>query len=229
MPNKTITFKNEKCSGGKFSKKRITVLVCTNRDGSDKRKLLVIGKSKKPRCFKRGCLPPTITYANNKKAWMTGELFSKWLVDFDKEMTKEKRKILLIIDNCTAHNVDPTLNSIELLYLPPNTTSKLQPANQGIIQNMKVKYRARLVERLLVRCENNLPMEVDLLSGIQMFSGAWSDVRRETVENCWKHAFGKKVIRKKKGQKAAENEVQENDDPETEKEAEDEPRVDRKI
>jgi len=45
-PDKTLRFKGEKCSGGKSSKDRITVLVAANMTGTDKRKLLVIGKSK---------------------------------------------------------------------------------------------------------------------------------------------------------------------------------------
>jgi hypothetical protein len=43
-PDRTLTFKGEKCVGGKLSKEQITALVCANADGSEKRKLLVIGK-----------------------------------------------------------------------------------------------------------------------------------------------------------------------------------------
>ncbi|GBL87492.1 hypothetical protein AVEN_118415-1 [Araneus ventricosus] len=44
-PNKTLNFKGEKCVGGKLSKVRITILVCSNMNGSEKKKLTVIGKS----------------------------------------------------------------------------------------------------------------------------------------------------------------------------------------
>jgi hypothetical protein len=52
IPSKSLTFKGEKCSKGKQSKERITLLLCVNRTGSEKKNLLVIGKSAKPRCFK---------------------------------------------------------------------------------------------------------------------------------------------------------------------------------
>ena len=52
LPSHTLAFKGETCSGGKKSKVRLTVLVCANMSGTDKRKLLVIGKSQNPRCFK---------------------------------------------------------------------------------------------------------------------------------------------------------------------------------
>ena len=51
LPQKTLAFKGEQCVGGKNSKIRLTVLLCTNMDGTDKRKLLVIGKSKKATLF----------------------------------------------------------------------------------------------------------------------------------------------------------------------------------
>ncbi|GFS66326.1 tigger transposable element-derived protein 4 [Trichonephila clavipes] len=52
MPDKSFVFKNETCHGGKLSKERLTVLACTNATGTHKIKLVVIGKSRSPRCFK---------------------------------------------------------------------------------------------------------------------------------------------------------------------------------
>ncbi|CAG4957237.1 unnamed protein product [Colias eurytheme] len=49
LPDKTFTFKGEKCHGGKQSKERLTLLQCVNMD---RLPLLTIGKSKRPRCVK---------------------------------------------------------------------------------------------------------------------------------------------------------------------------------
>ncbi|XP_051162414.1 tigger transposable element-derived protein 4-like [Leptopilina boulardi] len=70
LPDKTFAFKEEKCHGGKQSKKRITVLHCANMTGTDKLPLLVIGKSKRPRCFK-GVKTLPADYENNSKAWIS--------------------------------------------------------------------------------------------------------------------------------------------------------------
>ena len=40
----------------------------------------------------------------------------------DTKYKKEKRKVALIIDNCPAHPTIDNLKSIELIFLPPNTT-----------------------------------------------------------------------------------------------------------
>ena len=51
QPNKSLHLKNENCVGGKHSKLHLTGLTAANAVG-EKLPLFVIGKSKKPRCFK---------------------------------------------------------------------------------------------------------------------------------------------------------------------------------
>ena len=51
VPNKTYQLKSEKWSGGKLSKVRITRMASANAAG-DKLPMFVIGKARKPRCFK---------------------------------------------------------------------------------------------------------------------------------------------------------------------------------
>lgn len=48
LPAKTLVSKDDKCVGAKTSKERVTLLVSTNMDGTDKRELLLIEKSHKP-------------------------------------------------------------------------------------------------------------------------------------------------------------------------------------
>jgi len=77
---------------------------------------------------------------------MTGDLFKSWLVKFDQKLRLNQRNALLFIDNCTAHcNIN--LKSVRIEFLSPNTTSKLQSMDQGIIQNFKTLYR-KLFEKL---------------------------------------------------------------------------------
>jgi len=48
-----------------------------------------------------------------------------------------EEKALLLLDNCPAHLPAETLRSkdgkIRVAYLPKNTTSKIQPMDQGVI------------------------------------------------------------------------------------------------
>lgn len=89
-PDKTLRFTGESCSGGKLSKDRITVLVAANMSGTEKRKLLIIGKSARPRSFKNKQLP--VKYKFNNKAWMTSEIFTNELQDWDNELSQKTEK-----------------------------------------------------------------------------------------------------------------------------------------
>ena len=89
LPDKTLSLKGEKCSGGKRSKDRITVLVCSSMSGSEKLPLLVIGKFAKPRCFKNARSIP-VQYEANKRAWMvSGSWLSKLDIKCQKKMERK--------------------------------------------------------------------------------------------------------------------------------------------
>jgi hypothetical protein len=90
--------KGQECSNGKYDKKRITIMMGANMSGIEKLKLFVVGKTKKPRCL-NGIKSLPVDYRSNNKAWMTSSLFSEWLLNFDRKMKRENRKVLLIIDN----------------------------------------------------------------------------------------------------------------------------------
>jgi hypothetical protein len=66
MPNSTFKFKGEKCVDGKMSKNCLTVLMCVNVTGTDKKRFFLIAKSQTSRCFKNIKKFP-VEYATNKK------------------------------------------------------------------------------------------------------------------------------------------------------------------
>jgi Tc5 transposase DNA-binding domain/DDE superfamily endonuclease len=66
---------NKPMKGRKPEKERITVMLCCNADGTDKRKPIVIGKSKSPRCFKNFNVNLFVNYRSNDNAWTTSHEF----------------------------------------------------------------------------------------------------------------------------------------------------------
>ena len=186
-PEKTLKFKGEKCVGGKKSKERLTVLLCANMTGNEKRKLLVIGKAKQPRCFKNVKKLP-VRYVANRKAWMTSEIFREELRLWDKELQRKKRKILLILDNCPAHPLVDNLSSIELMFLPSNTTAKIQPMDQGVIRSLKSHFRKFFMQHYILALENKEKFTVSILDAIRMLNKSWQCVTSATIKNCFRHA-----------------------------------------
>ena len=105
-------------------------------------------------------------------------------------MRMQDRKILLFIDNCSAHpHLD--FSNIKLAFFPPNTTSKLQPMGAGIIQNFKLIYRKKLLRHALfliddVSTATEVSKCVALLDAIQWLTSAWDQISEETIEKCFK-------------------------------------------
>ena len=143
LPNKTYHFKGQKCSEGKNSKVRLTGMAAGNEVGENL-PMFVIGKSKTPCCFKHIKNLPC-KYKSQKKSWMDSQIFEEWVCKLDQTFRMEGRKIALIIDICPAHPSVSDLTNVQLVFLPPNTTSVLQPMDQGVIRSLKAHYRERVV------------------------------------------------------------------------------------
>ncbi|XP_067949810.1 tigger transposable element-derived protein 6-like [Watersipora subatra] len=160
--------------------------------GNEKEVPIVLGKFRKPRCFKNVTNLPC-QYYHNKKAWMVSDIFQAWVKDFDRRMTRKNRKVLLITDNCPAHPTMNRLMSIRLLFTPPNTTSVLQPMDQGNIRNFKSYYRQQVLQFTVdyIDTYGKKPDTfINVLQAIRWVHRAWNCVMKETVARCFHHGLG---------------------------------------
>ncbi|XP_042897257.1 tigger transposable element-derived protein 4-like [Parasteatoda tepidariorum] len=154
-------------------------------DGSEKLRSLVIDKFQKTRCFKNVKSLP-VDYDTNKKAWMTVNIGEKTIRRLDRQFVKKKRKVVFIADNCTAHTNIPQLASIELVFLPSNVTSVLQPLDQGVIQNLKVNYRKLLLKDLVAAIDQK--KEFHVLDAIFYVHKSWNMMSTTCIANCFRQA-----------------------------------------
>jgi hypothetical protein len=123
LPSKTYVFSDEKRFGDKKFKDRITLVLITNADGSD-RSCAMIGKSGKPLALRGKVLK--IDYYSQKNAWIDSTIYKKIVVKLNEKMRRNGRKILLYVDNCRTHTLDFDLSNVSIKYIPANTTSVLQ-------------------------------------------------------------------------------------------------------
>lgn len=185
LPSRTLSVKGEPCYGAKKSKERLTILLCTNSDGSEKLTPFVVGKYKNPRCFKNIKTLPVL-YDFNKKAWMTGKIFTEWLMKLDKKMVQEKRKIILFMDQCPSHPPDTKfLKNVEIAFFPANCTSHVQPLDLGIIRCFKHQYRQKLVQLAVEHISDGNVKKVNVLEAMNFISSAWNQVSKQTIQNCF--------------------------------------------
>ena len=84
---------------------------------------------------------------------MTQDIFRHWIKTLDNKFRSQNRQILMLLDNASSHlgrqlfddlSQPLKLTNITIRYLPPNTTSHLQPMDQGIINNFKVSNKLNL-------------------------------------------------------------------------------------
>ena len=196
LPHRTYCFDGDKPAGSAKRKDRLTLLIITNMDGSDHRKLSVIGKSKTPRClqkkYKMQVKDMSVDWYASKNAWMTGEIHHQIMTKLNNEMRLSNCHILYVCDNASSHQVRD-YSHIKFLMLPPNATSIMQPLDQGIILSAKRRYKKKLAERYLACVENNkdansLLKALDIVQATNMIAASWRETSSTIIQNCFHKA-----------------------------------------
>ena len=188
-----------KKKGTKMLKDRATLLLGGNAEGH-KMKPYLLYKAENPRCLKgidKSTLP--VTFRSNRKAWMTSASFKDWLVNFFIPFAKKycssqniSYKILLIIDNAPSHpdlsDIDP---NIKIVFLPPNTTSLLQPMDMGVISIVKTNFKHLLLDIAIKTAAGNDMKFLEFLklfsirNAIMLFGKAWESVPKSAMTGVW--------------------------------------------
>ena len=195
LPHRTYCFDGDKPAGSAKCKDRLTLLIITNMDGSDHRKLSVIGKSKTPRYlqkYKMQVKDMSVDWYASKNAWMTGEIHHQIMSKLNNEVRLSNRHILYVCDNASSHQVRE-YSHIKFLMLPPNATSIMQPLDQGIILSAKRRYKKKLAERYLACVENNkdansLLKALDIVQATNMIAASWRETSSTIIQNCFHKA-----------------------------------------
>ena len=126
---------------------------------------------------------------------MTSEIFESILSTWNQHLRAKSRFVLLLVDNAACHprEFQGKFSQIKIVYMPPNTTSELQPLDLGIIQNLKTKYRTFFLRYVLAKIEDctnvtEVANSIDVLTAIRWISKAWDEVKQETVIKCFRKA-----------------------------------------
>ena len=196
LPDKGLAEKKKGCHGGKQSKMRTTLLFFVNAFGESESLPIVIWRSQNPRCFKgvnKSQLP--VWYCNQSKSWMSGEILNEVLSKLNRKLVREGRSVLLFMDNAGCHpsNIVDRYSNIKVVFLPPNTTSRLQPLDLGIIKNLKVYYRKMLLRYILTKMNEcstaaEVVNSITILQAIRWIAKAWKKVDQTVVKTCFRKA-----------------------------------------
>ena len=110
-------------------------------------------------------------------------------------------KALLLMDNAPPHPSIQSLQSqdgnIKCLFLPPNTTSLIQPMDQGVLESTKRRYRKELLRKLLLYDTTTSAEDDPKLTVVEfwkklnikdvmfMIAKAWNDIPESTIRASW--------------------------------------------
>ena len=124
---------------------------------------------------------------------MTTYIFTEWITKINKIMKLKKRKVLLFFDNATSHTEPLALSNVTLKFLPPNTTSKLQPLDLGIICAFKARYRKHMLKHLITKidlCSDNVSLTkgITVLDAVLWIDISWKETKDSTIISCFRIA-----------------------------------------
>lgn len=102
-------------------------------------------------------------------------LFDEWIRELDCKFASSRRHNASLVDSCPSHHRINSYKLIDLCFLPPNTSSKLQLMEQGVIRILNPKCRSNIIwEHIKSLDKTNSPTQILLLCGMQMLCLAWN-------------------------------------------------------
>ncbi|XP_023314095.1 tigger transposable element-derived protein 1-like [Trichogramma pretiosum] len=164
---------------------------------------MLVYRAENPRALKRKQkehLP--VFWKSNKTAWVTAKTFTDWFtLSFVPEVrafsSRENLsfKVLLLLDNCAALP-DALMTSnpdVKILFLPPNTTSLIQPMDQSIIATFKSYYIKGVSRNILNSLHQSTSEDYvkqfwknfNIAHSISIVDESWRMIKNTTLNNGW--------------------------------------------
>lgn len=117
--------------------------------------------------------------------------------------------VCLILNNATVHpreiaDYDPR---VSVCFLPPNTTSILQPMDQGVIKNVKAYTKQFIYNDLMDKVDNEMSCPGDLNPMVEFYNNldiydcinyvgkGWDSVKKETIIYSWHNVLNFEKIK----------------------------------
>lgn len=104
-------------------------------------------------------------------------------------------QVLLFTGKCPAHPAETVfLRNMQVIFFPPDCSSKLQPLDPGVIHSLKVKYRTVLLHKAIASTQNNTELKLNILQAKHIVVAVWNSRGSAAVRNCFRKA-GSLVIK----------------------------------
>ncbi|CAB5342952.1 unnamed protein product [Rhizophagus irregularis] len=144
--------------------------------------------SEEQRKIKKFCGPKWPLLENALSLWVDNALNTKQ--DIDGNIIKIKANFFA--NKFSIEDFYQSEGCIVVKFLPPNTTTALQPCDAGIIHSFKCHYKRLFVQNRIDAYDNVQDGFVKELANYSIYDAlqnsaeAWSMVSSQTISNCWK-------------------------------------------
>ncbi|KFD62566.1 hypothetical protein M514_25302 [Trichuris suis] len=144
----------------------------------------------------------SVIWRSSKKGWITRTLFQEWFTSYFCPAVKEycqakniENKALLILDNAPGHppGLDDLRDNVQVVFLPSNTSSLIQPMDQGVIATFKAYYLRRTFKQAInfLGSDGRHTLKESwrgyhIMNAIENLAVAWHEAKTSTMNLAWR-------------------------------------------
>lgn len=174
----------QKLRGKKFVqgcvKDRLSIFLCSNASGSDKKKLLVCGTEDPLINSNRDPQTLPVLYVRHAQAHFTTRIFENYVTCWNKELEQRKKKALLVLDRATIHT-KMQLSHLKLLFVPYKSKNTLVPVRNGVYARFRAEFRRLILQDKVMNCMNGSSRNITCLEALNMLEKAWNRTPPEVI------------------------------------------------
>jgi hypothetical protein len=113
-------------------------------------------------------------------------------------------KVLLVVDNAPGHPETLKFSNpnIRIIFLPPNTTSLIQPMDRGLIATFKSYYLRRVFDFILNLLDSDKSLKIsdcwkefNIYDCIRNISESRFEIKLSTLNACWGEIWPNVVVK----------------------------------
>nr|XP_005909547.1 PREDICTED: tigger transposable element-derived protein 1-like [Bos mutus] len=197
--------------GPKASKDHLTLLLGGNAAGDFKLKPLLVYPSENPRAL-RGCSKASlpVVWRSNRNDWLTPVIFQEWFTSCFCPAVESycashglPHRALLLLDSAPCHpaHLGGLSAHVRVEFLPKNTSTLIQPMNQGVITAFKAQYLRRTLSQLAQEMGGADRPSVwefwrsyTVMTAVDNIAEAWAELQPAAMNSAWRKLWPECVL-----------------------------------
>ncbi|GBP89516.1 Tigger transposable element-derived protein 4 [Eumeta japonica] len=161
-------------------KDRLSILMCTNITGNDKKKLIVCGSEDPLLHSYRNVDTLPVIYIRHPSAHFTTIMFEDFIREWDMKLQTDERRVILILDRASIHSKLATSN-LKLVFVPWKASVGLMPIKNGIFNRFRNEFRRLILQEKVMNVMRGFDRYNTCLEALEMLAKAWNRVPCELI------------------------------------------------